>query len=81
MDKILQFFMLDWKKPADGGSVSAYKIMRRERPAGAWAEAAMAVTSDATLVEQPTGKELEYLVTAVNKAGEGQPSNTEMVVL
>ena len=27
---------LDWKKPSDGGAVSAYKVMRRERPEGAW---------------------------------------------
>lgn len=72
---------LDWKKPLDGGAVSAYKVMRRERPAGAWAEVATAVISEATLVEQPTGKELEYRIIAVNKSGEGEPSNTAMVVL
>ena len=27
------------------------------------------------------GKELEYHIIAVNKAGEGEPSDTEMVVL
>jgi len=72
---------LDWKAPIDGGAPSAYKVMRRERPAGAWAETATAVISEATLVEQPKGKELEYRIIAVNKAGEGEPSNTEMVVL
>ena len=35
----------------------------------------------ATLVEQPKGKELEYCIIAVNKAGEGEASNTAMVVL
>jgi hypothetical protein len=34
-----------------------------------------------TLVEQAKGKELEYRIIAVNKAGEGEPSNTEMIVL
>jgi len=72
---------LDWKKPADGGRISAYKVMRRERPEGAWQEAATAVVSEATLVEQPRGKELEYRIVAINKAGDGEPSNTVMVVL
>ena len=72
---------LDWKKPADGGAVSAYKVMRRERPDGAWAEVATAVISESTLVEQPTGKELEYRIIAINKAGDGEPSNTVMEVL
>jgi len=35
----------------------------------------------ATLVEQPEKTQLEYRVIAVNKAGEGLPSNTVMVVL
>jgi len=35
----------------------------------------------ATLVEQPEKTQLEYRVIAVNKAGEGQPSNTVTVVL
>ena len=72
---------LDWKAPADGGAVAAYKVMRRERPAGAWAEVATAVISEVTLVEQPTGKELEYRIIAINKAGDGEPSNTVMCVL
>lgn len=72
---------LDWKKPTVGGTVSAYKVMRRERPAGLWENAATAVISEATLVDQPRGKELEYRIVAVNKAGDGSPSNTAMVVL
>jgi len=72
---------LDWKKPADGGRPAAYKVMRRERPAGPWEEVATAVITEATLVEQPRGKEFEYRIVAVNKAGDGEPSNTAMVVL
>lgn len=72
---------LDWKKPAGGGKVSAYKVMRRERPAGPWEAVATAVISETTLVDQPRGKELEYRIIAVNKAGDGEPSNTAMVVL
>jgi len=72
---------LDWKAPVDGGNPAAYKVMRRERPAGPWEEVATAVISDATLVEQPKGKELEYHIIAVNKSGDGEASNTAMVVL
>jgi len=72
---------LDWKKPADGGRPAAYKVMRRERPAGLWEEVATAVITEATLVEQPRTKELEYRIVAVNKSGDGEPSNTAMVVL
>lgn len=72
---------LDWKKPVVGGMVSAYKVMRRERPAGPWEDVATAVISEATLVDQPRGKELEYRIVAINKAGDGEPSNTAMVVL
>ena len=72
---------LDWKAPIDGGAPAAYKVTRRERPAGPWEDVATAVITEATLVEQPKGKELEYRIIAVNKAGDGEPSNTEMVVL
>jgi len=72
---------LDWKAPTDGGNPSAYKVMRRERPAGLWEDVATAVITEATLVEQPRGKELEYRIVAVNKTGDGPPSNTAMVVL
>jgi len=72
---------LDWKAPADGGKVSAYKVQRRQRPEGAWKDIATAILSEITLVDQPRGAELEYRVIAVNKAGDGEPSNTVMVVL
>lgn len=72
---------LDWKAPADGGTPAAYKVMRRQRPEGPWSETATAVITEATLVEQPRGAELEYRVIAVNKTGDSEPSNTVMVVL
>lgn len=72
---------LDWKAPVDGGKVAAYKIMRRERDGGSWEDVATAVISEATLVEQPRGKELEYRVIGLNKAGQSQPGNTVNVVL
>jgi len=72
---------LDWKKPADGGAVAAYKIERRERPAGPWTLVSMAIESEATLNNQERGKDWEYRVIATNKAGESMPSNTVAVVL
>jgi len=72
---------LDWKKPVDGGAVAAYKIERRERPAGPWTLVSMAIESEATLNNQERGKDWEYRVIATNKAGDGVPSNTVAVVL
>jgi hypothetical protein len=72
---------LDWKAPADGGKVIAYKIQRRQRPEGAWQDVATAIETESTLVDQPKGIELEYRVIAINKSGDGSPSNTVMVVL
>ena len=72
---------LAWKAPADGGAPAAYKVMRRERPVGAWEDVATAVVTEAQLLDQPKTVELEYRIIAVNKAGEGEPSNTQMVVL
>ena len=39
------------------------------------------IMTETRLVEQPSGKKLEYKIIAVNKAGDGEPSDTEMVVL
>ena len=72
---------LDWKQPADGGKPAAYKVQRRVRDSGDWNDIATAILSEITLVDQPEKTELEYRVIAVNKAGEGTPSNTVMVVL
>jgi len=72
---------LDWKKPVDGGAVAAYKIERRERPAGPWTLVSMAIETEATLNNQERGKDWEYRVIATNKAGDGVPSNTVAAVL
>ncbi|MFZ0033477.1 MAG: hypothetical protein WAK60_00635 [Sedimentisphaerales bacterium] len=42
---------------------------------------ATAIETESTLVDQPKGKELEYRVLAINKSGDGSPSNTIMAVL
>ena len=55
--------------------------MRRERDGGSWEDVVAAMITEITLVEQPRGKELEYQIIAVNKTGDGEASNTVMVVL
>ena len=72
---------LDWKDPVDGGAVAAYKIQRRLRPDGPWLDIGLAIESETTLANQERNKEWEYRVVAVNKTGEGMPSNTVMAVL
>jgi len=73
------WLFLDWKAPADGGKPKAYKVQRRSGES--WQDVATAILSEITLVDQPEKTELEYCVVALNKAGEGQASNTVMVVL
>lgn len=70
---------LDWKAPADGGKPKAYKLQRRS--GGNWDNTATAVITEATLVDQPEKTQLEYRIIAVNKAGEGPPSNVITAVL
>ncbi len=72
---------LDWKAPVNGGKAKAYKVQRRVRESGDWKDVATAILTEVTLADQPEKQELEYRVIAVNKAGDGQPSNTVMVVL
>jgi hypothetical protein len=76
------WFQGDWKEPSDGGSVQSYRIMRRVvKEGGDMREAGSSIVSDAILVEQPRGVELEYAVVAVNKAGESEPSNSITITL
>ncbi len=72
---------LQWKAPIDGGKPSAYRVMRRQRPEGPWSDVGTAVVTEIELTDQPRGVEFEYRIVAVNKAGEGEPSNTVVVVL
>jgi hypothetical protein len=72
---------LDWKEPADGGQVGAYRIQRRKRAGGGWIDVGMAMESEVMLNGQEAGVEFEYRVIAVNKAGEGLPSNIVRAVL
>jgi hypothetical protein len=75
------WLFLDWKKATDGGKTAFYRIERRELPGGTWAMVGTALEIEVTLTNQERGKEYEYRVIAVNKAGESGPSNTVTAVL
>nr|VFK41450.1 MAG: Fibronectin type III domain-containing protein [Candidatus Kentron sp. SD]VFK47244.1 MAG: Fibronectin type III domain-containing protein [Candidatus Kentron sp. SD] len=77
---------LAWEKPTDGGKVAAYKIKYRPRliegaTGAVWTNADTAMGTEINLAGQIQGKELEYCVVAVNKAGEGVASNTVTAML
>ena len=72
---------LDWKKPIEGGAVASYRIERRERPTGDYMIVGDAHETEKILINQERGKDWEYRVIAVNKAGVSVPSNTVAVVL
>lgn len=72
---------LDWKKSPDGGKAAFYRLERRAAAGGEWAMAGTALEAEITLHNQERGKEWEYRVIAVNKAGESEASNTVTAVL
>jgi len=72
---------LDWKTPAEGGVVSAYRVVTRPAGATEWKEAVLCFESMTVLTDQPHGVEIEFQVIAINKAGDSLPSNLITVVL
>lgn len=72
---------LKWKAPITGGKPLAYRIQRDEKSDGKWTEAGTALITEVELTNQPRYTELRYRVIAINKAGEGEASNTVKVVL
>jgi len=75
------WLLLEWQQPVEGGKVSAYRIQRRRHAEEVWEEAGMAVENQALLSGQERGVGLVYHVIAVNKTGEGVPSNIVTTVL
>jgi len=73
--------VLDWKSPNEGGKVVTYRVERFDRANDKWLEVTSTLDSEATLVEQPRGENLEFRVVATNRVGDGVPSNTVLVVL
>nr|VFK31478.1 MAG: Fibronectin type III domain-containing protein [Candidatus Kentron sp. MB]VFK75527.1 MAG: Fibronectin type III domain-containing protein [Candidatus Kentron sp. MB] len=80
-DRGAGWIALDWKKPKDGGKVASYKIQCREDCEEHWADVGVALEPKITLSGQETGKRLVFRVVAINKAGEGTPSNGVLAVL
>ena len=72
---------LEWKKPASGGNVAAYKIQRCVKDSGQCSDIATSLKTKAELADQPRLTDMEYRVIALNKAGQSPPSNTVTVVL
>lgn len=75
------WILLEWKQPVEGGKVSAYRIQRRRHAEETQEEAGTSVETQALLSGQERGVGLVYHVIAVNKAGEGIPSNIVTTVL
>jgi hypothetical protein len=72
---------LDWKSPADGGAVSAYRVLSRTSGETEWKELLLCFESMTVLTDQPQGVDLEFQVVAINKAGVSLPSNLMTVSL
>lgn len=60
---------------------SSFSLHTFSRPAGDWTIVSMAIESEIMLTNQERNKDWEYRVIAVNKAGEGVPSNTVAAVV
>ena len=72
---------LDWKPPLLGGDVAAYKVQVARPEEGAWKDIGMSVDTELLVSDQERGVDLQFHVIAVNRAGQGGPSNIVRVVL
>jgi len=72
---------LDWKPPLLGGGVAAYKVQVARPEEGAWKDVGMSIETEILVNDQERSVDLQFHVIAVNRAGEGGPSNIVRVVL
>jgi len=72
---------LQWQMPLTGGSPDACIIYRRGGTDDKFVQTASCLQSEIILTGQPRGRNLEYYVSAVNKAGTGPAGNTVNVIL
>ena len=75
------WILLEWREPVDGGTASAYRVQRRLHEDHEWEEAGMSIDTQTLVRGQKRGVSWYYQVIAVNKAGEGEPSNSVNAVL
>jgi hypothetical protein len=72
-----------WERPIEGGAAACYVVKMRVSggEGGNWISAGTFFGIKATLTNLERGKELEFCVVAMNKAGESLPSNMMVAVL
>ncbi|MCP4711243.1 MAG: fibronectin type III domain-containing protein [Planctomycetes bacterium] len=82
LEQGVDFVVLSWKAPSDGGRAGAYQIWRRDdRQSDIWINAGVSMATRIKLADQPRHIDMEYRVAALNKTGPGPMSNTVAVVL
>jgi hypothetical protein len=72
---------LAWKLPKTGGRITLYEIEQLDPATSEWKHVISVMSKTVTLQNQPTGVQLLYRVSAVNKSGAGTPSNSIRLVL
>jgi hypothetical protein len=65
---------LDWKKPGTGGDAQSYRIEARQEGVERWSLKGFSLHSDCILNNLDPGHTYQVRVIAVNKIGEGEPS-------
>ena len=71
---------LSWERPRDGGKVAVYQVEKFDGRKRVWQTVAIALEPEVTLLNQQVGETLEYRVIAINRVGEGSPSNSLLVL-